>query len=261
MILAHRAALNGVQLDSLDNRILISSIDEAAGRDNISAVSLGAGSGQRITGTRRDTLDITIKFALNIQKNNMAGRSALLDAVNAWAAPGGVLTIGNRTGKQLQVVLATAPGGGDQFNWTNEFTLVFRAYAIPFWEDVTATSVTLEQDDSGSGILTVPGSAETVGEALIQNKSGGSLDNLSLTINGHTMSFAGLGLTNNGYLTIDHVMTAGGVYAMRARIGNTSVMAARTGDDEFYLKPGANTITWSADGDVIIQVSAKGRYL
>ena len=47
MILARRVALNGVQLDSLDNRILISAIDEAAGRDNISAVSLGAGDGQR----------------------------------------------------------------------------------------------------------------------------------------------------------------------------------------------------------------------
>ena len=39
MILKRRVALNGVQLDSLDNRILISGFDEAAGRDTIGAVN------------------------------------------------------------------------------------------------------------------------------------------------------------------------------------------------------------------------------
>ena len=39
MILAHRAALNGVQLDSLDSRINIKAIEEGAGKETISAVA------------------------------------------------------------------------------------------------------------------------------------------------------------------------------------------------------------------------------
>ena len=260
MELAHRVALNGVQLDSLDDRILITAVDEAAGKDTITAVSLGAGNGQRINGKRRDTLDLTVKFALRIRNNDMAGRSELLDLVNAWAFPGGLLTLGNRVEKHLQVVLAQAPGGGDQYKWTNEYTMVFRAYGIPFWEDEDATSVTLEQDDAGGGTITVPGSAETVGEIRVQNKSGSTLDGLSVTINGYTMSFSDLGLANNGFLRVDHVL-AGGVNVMRARIGSTSVMTKRSGADEFVMVPGVNAIGYAADGEVILQVSVRGRYL
>ena len=235
MQLKRRVALGGTQLDSLDNRILISGIDEAAGKETISAVSVGAGNGQRITGRRRDTLDITIKFTMNIKNSDMAARSTLLDKVNKWAQPGGVLTVGHRSGKRLNVVLAQAPGGGDMFNWTNEYTVVFRAYTVPYWEN-------------------------TVADVTIVNKSGDTLDAVSLTINNCIIGFSGLGLANNGSLVIDHV-TAGGVYAMRAKIGTTSVLAKKTGADEFVMKPGANSISWTAGGDVAITVSARGRYL
>ena len=260
MILKRRVALDGVQLDSLDNRILITGIDEAAGKETISAASIGAGNGQRITNKRRDTLDITVKFTLNIKNDDMAGRSTLLDAINKWAYAGGVLTVGHRSGKQLQVVLAQAPGGGDQFNWGTDFTMVFRAYGLPFWEDTTATTVTLTQGSSGTDSITMPGSTFTNGEASIQNKSGSTISEVSLTVNGCTMSFTGISLTNNAYLTIDHIQN-GGIYVLRARIGNTSVLANKTGDDEFILKPGSNSITFTAGGSVITTVSAKGRYL
>lgn len=259
MILKRRVALNGVQLDSLDNRILISGFDEAAGRDTIGAVNLGAGDGQRITGRRRETLDVTIKFNLNIQNNNMADRDALLDMINAWAAPGGILTAGHKTGKQLNVVLAQAPGGGDQFFWSNEFTLVFRAYAVPFWENIQATSQALTQSSTGEGTLTMPGSADTVAEVLVQNKSGATIDNLVLTANDTQMTFTGLGLANNGYFTLDHQMVKG-VYALRARIGETSKLNRMSGDDELILHPGANEISYSAEGAVIATFSARGRY-
>ena len=48
---------------------------------------------------------------------------------------------------------------------------------------------------------------------------------------------------------------------IRARIGNVSVLANRTGADDFVTKPGSNTIAYSTDGSVIVTVSAKGRYL
>ena len=258
MVLKHRVALNGTQLDSLDNRILIQSVDEAAGKDTITAVSMGGADGQRITGKRRDTLDVTVKFSIN--ERDMEARSTLLDVINAWAYGGGTLTLNNRTNKELKVELAQAPGGGDQFKWTSEYTIVFRAYAVPYWQDTTATTKTLTQGSTGSDSITMPGSAESIADATIQNKSGSTIESIELTINGYTMYFSNVGLANNGYLTVDHVII-GGKYVMRARIGNESVLAHRSGADEFKVKPGSNSISYTAGGSVIVQVSAKGRYL
>ena len=260
MILKRRVALGGIQLDSLDSRILITGINEAAGKDMISAVSLGGADGQRITNRRRDTLDITVKFAMKIRNDDMAARSTLLDTVNAWARPGGWLTVGHRSGKWVHVVLAQAPGGGDQYDWGNDYTIVFRAYEVPFWEDVTATTADMTQDDSGTGEIVMPGSADTAADVTITNKSGSSLSSVSVTIGSRTISFSNLNLANDASLVIDHVH-ADGIYAMRARIGETSVLSKKSGADEFVLSPGSNAISWTAGGDVAITVSGKGRYL
>ena len=140
MILKRRVALEGVQLDELDERIVISGIDEAAGKDSITAVGSSAGVGQRITGRRRDTLDVPVKFLMKIKNGDMEARELLLEKINGWAAAGGWLTVGHRPDRRLNVVLAQAPGAGDMFNWTNEYTMVFRAYSVPYWEDRKTTT-------------------------------------------------------------------------------------------------------------------------
>jgi hypothetical protein len=259
MQLKRRVALGGVQLDSLDNRILITGIDEAAGRETISAVSLGGAPGQRVTNRRRDTLDITVKFAMNIKNSDMSGRSTLLDKVNAWARPGGWLTVGHRSGKRLYVALAQAPGGGDQFNWTNDYTVVFRAYETPFWEDTTAVTDSAE-GTSCSGTVTVPGSAETVAEVTVKNLSANPLTTVSLSVNGHTMAFSGLSIATNGTLVIDHERS-GGAYFLRAKVGSASVLAKKTGADEFVCQPGNNSWSSTTNVNALVTVSVKGRYL
>ena len=92
MILSHRVALNGVQLDSVDHRILVQGVDESAGKDQLSAVSVFGGVGQRVTNRHRDYLDVTVRFSLKIKKNDMQARSDVFERVNAWAAPGGWLS-------------------------------------------------------------------------------------------------------------------------------------------------------------------------
>ena len=79
MILKHRVSLGGVQLDSLDERILIQGIDEMSPKETISAVSLMGGQGQRTTGRHRDSVEVRVRFTLMIRKRDMAEREALLD--------------------------------------------------------------------------------------------------------------------------------------------------------------------------------------
>lgn len=260
MILKRRVALGGEQLDELDDRIIITGIDEAAGKDTINSTAAAAGYGQRITARRRETLDVSVRFALNIKNNNMKARSQLLEKVNAWAANGGWLTLNYRPDRRLYVVLAQAPGEGDMFNWTNEFTMMFRAYSVPYWTNTAATSVSSGTKSSGSMVLDMPGNANSAANVTVQNKSGKTINKVTLTVNGYKMVFDNLALGGTASLVIDHVQTDS-LYYLRARIGGTSVMAKRTGANDFIVKPGKNNISFSADRAVNVTVSAGGRYL
>jgi hypothetical protein len=268
MILKRRISLAGIQLDSLDNRIIITGIDEAAGKDTIQAVSTAGGFGQRITNMRRDTLDVTVKFALAIKRTKvsmMTERNELLEEIAGWAAKNanGVLRVNYRPGRCLMhTVLVQAPGHGDSFNWTNEYTMVFRAYTVPYWVDDANTSVKSKSGAaSGSLTLTMPGTADSVAEASIANVSGKAISSLSLTIAGKKMTFSGTNFFPAGStLTIDHVWT-NKIYYFRARVGGTSVLANRSGADDFVVSPGNVSISWTADRAVSVTVNARGRYL
>ena len=83
MKLTRRAALNGVQLDEIDSRILIQGIEPAAGKDQLTTVSLWGGVGSRVTGEHRDTLDVIVKFSLDIKKRQYQERSEVFEKVMA----------------------------------------------------------------------------------------------------------------------------------------------------------------------------------
>jgi hypothetical protein len=263
MICARRVALNNTQLDQVDNSIVIRSVEPADGKESITAVPMASGCGQRVTARRRDTMDIVVRFAIHIRRNDLAGRATALEKVNAWAAiasDGAWLTVNYKTGRRLWVVLAQAPGEGSLWDYNKEFQITFRAYAVPYWEDSTATTVTSDVDDYDDMTITVPGNAETVVEIALTNKSESTINALTITVDGKSMTFASLGLESNATLTLDHVQT-GRQYYFRARIGTTSVMAKRSGVDDFKVNPGNRIVIFSADQDAQAVVSVKGRYL
>ena len=264
MILKRRVALGGVQLDELDSRIIISGLDEAAGRDTITAVANAEGFGQRITGQRRDTLDVTVKFQMAIKNGDMKARSELLDKINAWASAGGWLRVGHRRNKRLMVVLVQAPGGGDMFNWTNEYTMVFRAYSLPYWSDTAYTTVQSKSKKSTTTSIDVPGNTETVADITVENMSGAKIDRISITVGDSKMDFTGLAMTGTESLIIDHIHRAD-IYYIRARMkdgDNTrTVLQNRTGANDFYVQPGTQQVVVDADRAVKTTVSIKGRYL
>ena len=108
--------------------------------------------------------------------------------------------------------------------------------------------------------ITVPGSAKTEAKVTVTNKSGMTISNVSVTVAGQTMSFEGISLGGNQSLVVDHVQT-GRLYYLRARIGNTSVLAKRTGANDFTVNPGNNSISFSATRAVQVTVGVRGRYL
>ena len=256
MILARRAALGGNQLDQVDASIVIRGIDPGTTKETVQNVNRMGGSGRRITGRHWDTIEASVTFAIDIPKQQLADRREVFDKVIKWALDKGWLTVNYMTGKRLWVDSVELPSSGDLFNWTEEFTITFRADAVPFWQDATATTST-------GASITVPGVVETVCDAELTNGSGETIDSLTVQIGSSSMTFSSLGLADGERLVIGHEND--GTLFIRKYTGESyfvRVMDKRTGGsaDDLYVKPGANSITVSAE-DVTWSVSCCGRYV
>ena len=264
MQMRHRAALDGVQLDSVDNRIMISRIETGDGKENISTVSLaGEGFGSRVTSIHRDLIDVTVKFRIRLKKRDMAERELVLEKANAWALNGGWLTTNYKTGRRIRVFRAQAATAGDPWDWTREYAIVFRACGVPYWQESTASSATAS-GSSGTVSLAVGGSEKTVMNAQFTNSSSSTCDNFSISTPESTISFSSLGLASGETLVIDHY-DRGTRCNLRLRIRNTgnnyrSVYDKRTGDDDLILTPGTRSIEFSAQRSGSLTASCYGRF-
>lgn len=284
MKLAHRVSLDGVQLDSLDPRIIIRGIEGGAGRETVTVAATGAGDGTRITGMRRESVELAVRIAMNIsarrtsafsaelidisggmigsaEANGMEERGRVLEEINAWAARGGVLRISYKPNRRLNVDEVVLPGEGDLWRRLSEYTITFRAHAIPYWEENTATVAETSTGQNRSGSILIAGSAKTVLDAELINQSGATINTASITIGGKTMSFTSLGLGGGETLKIDHVITRG-KNVVRIRIGSKSVLAKRSEDsaDEFEALPGDCAFSFTAQRACRLRVSCRGRF-
>lgn len=261
MQLAHRVSLNGVQLDSIDPRIVIKGIEGGSGKETVTAVPTGAGDGTRITGKRRDSVEVTVQFQINIRRNSSTDRGQVLEAINAWAAGGGWLRVGYKPNRRLWVDEVVLPGEGDLWIWLSEYTISFRAHAIPYWMENTAVTKTTEAGTEGEGVITVAGSANAVMDVALENQSGSTINAVSITVGGKTMSFTSLGLGGSETLTIDHVITSGR-NVIRIRAGSMSVLGKRTDEsaDDFEVSPGSCAFSFIAEGSCQMTVTCRGRF-
>jgi hypothetical protein len=260
MILRHRIALNGAQLDELDERIIVAGIDEQPGRETLSAVSRFGGWGQRVTTRHRDTLDVVVRFGMRIKAKDLPGREELFEKVIAWAVGSGWMTLNYKPDRRLRVKCVQPATVGDPWAWTGEYSITFRAYGVPYWQEVNAGSVTFR---GNSGVLTVNGTAKTAAEVEFGNTSGGTINAVTITCGASKMVFGSLGLQSGEVLVIDH--NTEGLLRIRIR-GVTgayrSAMAARTAgsDDELWVNPGAVACSYSPSWTAWCVVRACGRW-
>jgi len=266
MRLNRRVSLEGVHLDSLDSRILITGVEESAGRDNVNGISYGFGDGQRVTGQRRDTLDVTVKFTLAVKPGDMTERSDVLEKICAWAVNGGILKTSARgSDRRLRVLCAQLPAGGDKYKFDSEYTIVFRAFTVPYWQNDKALEVSPKKEGASRTVsMDVPGTVPTPAAITITNKSGAKINTITVTAGSSVMTFAGLGLAADEKLVIDHV-NSGKEFYLRIRKGGStmvSAMAYRSTDsaNDLWCGPGHVSFSVIAQRAVTYTVSVRGRF-
>lgn len=257
MILSKRVALEGVQLDELHEAIVIRSINPGVPHENITAVNRMGGSGQRVTGSHFETLDVIVTYAINVSKRDMALRRQIFEMVNAWAARRGWLTVNWMPNRKMYVDKVLFPSGGDMWEWTNEYQLTFRSYNVPFWQDIEPAQAVSGITNNGSLSLTVPGMITTTMDAYFENKSGMTINNFRITAGGNEIRLSSLGLGGTETLAVNH----GGDGLLQIKIGSRSVYHKYTGSDDLYVNPGAVGIAFSAERAGMLTARAWGRYV
>lgn len=264
MILKRRAALDGVQMDSVDSRILIQKIEPAAGKETIDTASIWDGSGSRVTGIHRDSLDIVVTFSVNEKSYHPAARSEVIEKVNTWAAAGGWLTVNYKPGRKIRVIAAQLPGEGDAME-RNQYSITFRAHGVPYWQETDPEALALETVGSGetsvNGTCQVAGNQRTAADVTFKNTGSGTINTLTLRAGDSSLIFTGLGLAAGETLTIDHT-DDGKMSLMRCRIGSRSVMAKRTAGsaNDLWVEPGARTVGFTAGGSGKMEIRIAGRF-
>lgn len=256
MILSKRVALGSSYLDQLDPSIVIRSIDPGVPNESVTAAAKMGGFGQRMTSQHWNTLEVSVTYAIDLPKKDLADRREVFDKVNKWALGKGWLTVNWMEDKRMYVDKVVLPSSGDLWAWTDEYTIVFRAYGVPFWQDDTATT-------SSGASITVPGVMDTVCDVELTNGSGSTIDSLTVTVGTSSMTFSSLGLEDGQCLVIGHD-DSGTLYIRRYTGASYYVRAMdkRTGgsSDDLYVSPGSRAITVSAE-NVTWSVSCFGRYV
>jgi len=259
MILSRRVALNGQFLDDVHESVVIRGVDMGAPKDNIQTISRMSGAGMRVTSHQYETLDVTVRWAILIPKKNLFMRRQVFENVCSWAMQTGWLTVNYAVGRRLFIDKTIISSPGDIRDWNEEFTITFRAYNVPFWQDEIPTDVSKTSYSGGNFSIYVPGAFRTVADVEFKNTSGSTLDTFSIGVGGNTISLTGLGIANNGTLTITH----GTDGLLRILAGSSSAYNKRSAGsaDDLYCEPGTASVSVTTQRSGNLKVSVYGRYI
>ena len=250
------AALDGVELSAIAPEIIVTDITHNAPVREVRASSIAGRNGKLYMRTVTSSTGVTVSF--EIHTPDVRRRAAIMEDVQRWAMPGGVLTTSDRPDRVLRVVCDSPPAIGSAKNWTGVCSIGFVAYAVPFWEDETPRRVTIS--GNGSKSLFVPGFAAPASvEATVKNTGSGVISSVTMTAGDTSMTFSGLALEAGQTMTLAH--DARGL--LTARIGGASVLDKRTAvsSDELELDPGRNAaLTVTTDGTASTTFAVRGRY-
>ena len=252
MISRYEAVLNGKPLSAISADILILDIAYLPAEINFSLYRGAKRHGNRVYREYVDHRDVIITFA--IRAYGVQERQAICNAVQRWAKNGGILQTNDHEGQRLRCVLNSPPTIQSALRWTDPISMTFRAYSLPFWEDLIPTTLSLS-GTSGNGNLYVPGSADG-GFFEAEAVPGETLTTLNLTANGKTLSLTGISVESGTAvrITYDENMI------MSIMAGSTSLLNKRSGADDLPLKSGENN-SLSFSANVSCSVTFKGRGL
>lgn len=252
MINRFSCTLNGVSPQSVHSAIRVTDLTELPPRLRVTTVPT-ARHGLRLLRRVRESLTVRVSFLL--ADYDPVSRREALAALHAWACPGGILTVSDRPGQQLQVECDTLPMMS-ALCWSDEISIDFTAYAVPFWETAEETSTAT----TGSAALTLPGTADDCPVCVeVANTGPDALTALTLQCGDTQIAFEGLAIPPGIVLSLGY--RNGLLYA---EADGVSVLMQRTASSSDCLLADAGSavsVAVTADQHVSAIFHGRGRFL
>lgn len=249
----YACAIDGHGLQDIDPTIYITDIQETAPKVKATTVNSALYDGLYLTRMQRQSLAVTVSF--EVHEYDVARRKSVAEMACEWAR-NGWLTINDRPGQRLWVVCDRLPVVTSALKWTDTLTIGFTAYALPFWQEAYPATA-IFSGTSGSISIAPAGTRDCYLEAEI-TATGGTVNTLTLAVNGRTFAFSGLGLTKGQTLSIAYDDEH---HLQSMRIGNASALSKRTAAsaDDLLLEPRKpNAVTITANTAVKATIKARG---
>lgn len=249
----YTCSIDGQGLQDIDPTIFITDIQESSPKIRTQTANNALYDGLRLTRVQRQSLSVSVTFC--VREYDTARRKAVAEKACEWAKDGW-LTINDRPGQRLRVVCDKLPVITSALKWTDELTIGFAAYAFPFWEEAFPAKASFS-GASGGVNLAPAGNIDCFLEAEI-TATGGTVNTLTVEVNGEFFTFNALGLGNGKSLSIGYDDEH---HLQYMRIGSMSVLSKRTAEsaDDLKLHPRRpNTITVTANAAVKAVFKARG---
>ncbi len=244
--------LNSISPESIDPAVRVTDLTELPPRLRVETVPT-ARHGLRLLRRVRESLTVRVSFV--IAEHDPVKRRSVMQKLHAWAEPGGVLTTSDRPGQHLTVQCDTLPWMS-ALCWSDEMTLEFTAYAVPFWELDAFSRVTT----SDYAILKLDGTADECPVSVrVINSGTETLTTLALACGHTSMTFSDLSLAPSGVFLLTW---ADGLLKVQA--DGQSVLMNRTADSSDLLLADGGTDTpvlVTADQAVTAEFYGRGRML
>lgn len=249
----YACAINGHGLQDIDPTIFITDIQETAPKIRTRTTDNALYDGLRVTRSQRQSLAVSVTFC--VREYDTARRKAIAEKACAWAEDGW-LTINDRPGQRLWVICDRIPVIPSSLKWTDELTIGFTAYALPYWQQQYPATATYT-GTNGSTFVSPAGNRDCYLEAEI-TATGGTVNELVLAVGGRAYAFTGLGLANGQTLSIGY---SDDEHLQYMRVGDQSVLSKRTAasdDDLILLAKSQNAVTITANAAVRATIKARG---
>lgn len=259
MITYSKVWLNDEALHNIDSSILVQSITESEPEVNLPLTTRMYG-GSLAGAEARKSLEVSIDFVI-VQRDPRV-RSGIIQKIRAWASSEGLLALSTHPDQQLRVRCTQYPM--ESTKWLDSLTVVFTAYAVPWWEDAY-TNITEGKTSGNSEVeLMASGTTRSPMDVTITNDGSNTCNSVTITTRDGSFELRSLGLAPNEVLTIGHD-TKGLMYIQIASASGVvrSAYDKRTKDsmDEIWMYPSGNTVRIATDTQIKYQFTTRGRWI
>lgn len=205
MFLRFEAMNGGAKFSEIDDNVILLDIIEEPAKVDVQTSPIAGGPGSKVTSIRRTALSVRLSYVIRTQ--DPVKRAELRDKVAQWAFQASLLEINTRPGKCLSAKAYIPTAQGSSLRWTDELSVTFTAYELPYWFDSQISTIECTTDDfklTGARAITPTGADVSIPISCYVTVMGSEkLTDLLLRVGNTELQMRGLDIASGSMLMVE----------------------------------------------------------